>query len=114
MAVEVIVYQEDGMKVISPSWNQSGPLSAMFFQLPVALQKDIERLQLEACRWGENLQADSVVRPTDQIAYLPRVTVDPKIARQARVEKQRKAGRTAKYLAAAAANATNNAKNQTT
>jgi putative ubiquitin-RnfH superfamily antitoxin RatB of RatAB toxin-antitoxin module len=112
MAVEVVLYKEAGIEVINLEWNQLGTLSAMFLQLPVALQNDIGRLQLEACRWGKNLQADSVVQTTDQIAYLPRVTVDPKIARRARVEKQRKAGRTAKYLAAALVNATNSAKNQ--
>jgi putative ubiquitin-RnfH superfamily antitoxin RatB of RatAB toxin-antitoxin module len=111
MAVEVILYQQEGMKVISLSWNQSGPLSAMFLQLPVTLQIDIQRLQLEPCRWGKNLRADSVVESNDQIAYLPKVTVDPKLARRSRVEKQRKVGRTAKYLAAAALNAANSAKN---
>jgi putative ubiquitin-RnfH superfamily antitoxin RatB of RatAB toxin-antitoxin module len=110
MAVEVILYQPEGMKIINFSWNQSGPLSAMVLQLPVTLQIDIQRLQLKACRWGKILQADSVVVSNDQIAYLPKITVDPKTARRARVEKQRKAGRTAKYLAAASVNAANSAK----
>jgi putative ubiquitin-RnfH superfamily antitoxin RatB of RatAB toxin-antitoxin module len=114
MAVELVLYKEAGIEVINLEWNQLGTLSAMFLQLPVALQKDIDRLQLEACRWGKNLQADFLVQASDQIAYLPKVTVDPKITRRARVEKQRKAARTAKYLAAAAVNAANSAKNEKT
>ncbi len=60
----------------------------------------------EPSRWGNQLQHDSVVNAGDQIAWLSKVTVDPMAARNARVAKQRKDRKNAKYAAQRARNLT--------
>jgi putative ubiquitin-RnfH superfamily antitoxin RatB of RatAB toxin-antitoxin module len=104
MAIELVLCRPEGIEVIDLPLAQPVSLATFLSTLPENIRADIQALQLNACRWGKLLNEDSFIEATDQIAFLPKATVDPKLARRARVEKQRKAGKTAKYQAAALAN----------
>jgi putative ubiquitin-RnfH superfamily antitoxin RatB of RatAB toxin-antitoxin module len=66
--------------------------SIRFDQLFESFPADVRaKLQpFQPCRYSKKIHASTVIRPGDQIAWLPSLQVDPQAARVARVEKQRK------------------------
>jgi putative ubiquitin-RnfH superfamily antitoxin RatB of RatAB toxin-antitoxin module len=104
MAIELVLCKPEGIEVLDVSLAQPASLAIFLGMLPEDIRADIQTLELSACRRGKLLNEESFIEATDQIAFLPKATVDPKVARRARVDKQRKEGKTAKYRAAALAN----------
>jgi hypothetical protein len=88
--MEVELVWLEGKVPIVRQWPVLGSL--LFNELIDSLPSDIgvKLVGLQACRFSKKIQPSTVISPGDQIAWLPKLQVDPQAARVARVEKQRK------------------------
>jgi hypothetical protein len=87
-SVEVVIFTQPLPVKLTLSLPAPCALSAFLARLPSEFHTPCRDLQ--ATRYGKRIDTDALIMPGDQIAWLPPVAFDPKLSRQARVEKQRK------------------------
>jgi putative ubiquitin-RnfH superfamily antitoxin RatB of RatAB toxin-antitoxin module len=89
--VEVVIFAQPQPCTLALTLPAQCGIAALLAQLPDDLQALCRDLQ--PTRHGKRLSANAVIMPGDQVAWLTPVCFDPKLSRQARVEKQRKVKR---------------------
>lgn len=86
--IEVVVFAVPAPLKLQLSLADSKLLTDLVDSFPSTLKLACQGLQ--ASRYGKRLNANELISPGEQIAWLPPVSFDPKLSRQARVEKQRR------------------------
>jgi putative ubiquitin-RnfH superfamily antitoxin RatB of RatAB toxin-antitoxin module len=74
------------------------PMALKHLRNELAPDLQVKLAKLQPSRFGKKISEDTLVGPSDQIAWLTQLQVDPQAARAARVEKQRKERRRQKSI----------------